>query len=99
MKPFIFGKRNLIHIIDLRETTKGLVTACKFLTSLVQTKKDVLFVGTKWQAQDIVVREAKRCGMHYVSERWLGGTLTNFDTIRKRLERLEELENLEKPGH
>ena len=98
MKPFIFGKRNLIHIIDLRETTKGLVTACKFLTSLVQTKKDVLFVGTKWQAQDIVVREAKRCGMHYVSERWLGGTLTNFDTIRKRLERLEELENLEKPG-
>ena len=98
MKPFIFGKRNLIHIIDLRETTKGLVTACKFLTSLVHTKKGVLFVGTKWQAQDIVVREAKRCGMHYVSERWLGGTLTNFDTIRKRLERLEELENLEKTG-
>ena len=58
----------------------------------------MLFVGTKWQAQDIVVREAKRCGMHYVSERWLGGTLTNFDTIRKRLERLEELENLEKTG-
>jgi len=98
MKPFIFGKRNLIHIINLRETVKGLVTACKFLTNLVQTKKDVLFVGTKWQARDITVREAKRCRMHYVSERWLGGTLTNFDTIRKRLERLEELENLEKTG-
>lgn len=98
MKPFIFGKRNLIHIINLRETVKGLVTACKFLNNLVQTKKEVLFVGTKWQARDIIVRESQRCGMHYVSERWLGGTLTNFDTIRKRLERLEELENLEKTG-
>lgn len=98
MKPFIFGKRNLIHIINLRETVKGLITARKFLTNLVQTNKDVLFVGTKWQARDIVIREARRCGMHYVSERWLGGTLTNFDTIRKRLERLEELESLEKTG-
>jgi len=98
MKPFIFGKRNLIHIINLRETVKGLIIACKFLTSLVQTNKDVLFVGTKWQARDITIREAQRCGMHYVSERWLGGALTNFDTIRKRLERLEELENLEKSG-
>ncbi len=99
MKPFIFGKRNLIHIINLRETVKGLITARKFLTNLVQTNKDVLFVGTKWQARDIVIREAQRCGMHYVSERWLGGTLTNFDTIRKRLERLEELEDLEKTGN
>lgn len=98
MKPFIFGKKNLIHIINLRETVKGLITAGKFLTNLVQAKKDVLFVGTKWQARDITIREAQRCGMHYVSERWLGGTLTNFDTIRKRLERLEELENLEKTG-
>ena len=98
MKPFIFGKRNLIHIINLRETAKGLITACKFLTNLVQTKKGVLFVGTKWQAREIAVREAQRCGMHYVSERWLGGTLTNFDTIRKRLERLEELESMEKTG-
>ena len=98
MKPFIFGKRNLIHIINLRETVKGLVTACKFLTNLSRTKRDVLFVGTKWQTRDITVREAQRCGMHYASERWLGGTLTNFDTIRKRLERLEELENLEKTG-
>ncbi len=98
MKPFIFGKRNLIHIINLRETVKGLITAGKFLTNLIQTKKDVLFVGTKWQARDITIREAQRCGMHYVSERWLGGTLTNFDTIRKRLERLEELEDLERTG-
>lgn len=98
MKPFIFGKRNLIHIINLRETVKGLVTACKFLTNLAQTNKDVLFVGTKWQARDITEREAKRCGMHYVNERWLGGTLTNFDTIRLRLKRLEELEGLEKTG-
>ena len=98
MKPFIFGKRNLIHIINLRETVKGLVTACKFLTNLAQTNKDVLFVGTKWQARDITEREAKRCGMHYANERWLGGTLTNFDTIRLRLKRLEELEGLEKTG-
>ena len=98
MKPFIFGKRNLIHIIDLRETVKGLITACKFLTNLVRTNKDVLFVGTKWQAREIAERESQRCGMHYVSERWLGGTLTNFDTIRRRLKRLEELENMEKTG-
>lgn len=98
MKPFIFGKRNLIHIINLRETLKGLITACKFLTNLARTKKDILFVGTKWQARDITVQEARRCGMHYVSERWLGGTLTNFDTIRKQLLRLVELENLEKTG-
>lgn len=98
MKPFIFGKRNLIHIINLRETVKGLVTACKFLTNLAKTNKDVLFVGTKWQARDITEREAKRCGMHYVNERWLGGTLTNFDTIRLRLKRLEELEDMEETG-
>lgn len=98
MKPFIYGKRNLIHIINLRETVKGLITACKFLTKLVQADKEVLFVGTKWQAREIAMQEAKRCGMPYVSERWLGGTLTNFDTIRRQLDRLEELENLEKTG-
>ncbi|MCF6158575.1 MAG: 30S ribosomal protein S2 [wastewater metagenome] len=98
MKPYIFGKRNLIHIINLRETVKGLVTACRFLTNLAQTNKEILFIGTKWQARDIVEREAQRCGMHYVNKRWLGGTLTNFDTIRKRLERLEELESMEETG-
>ena len=98
MKPFIFGKRNLIHIINLRETLKGLITACKFLTNLVQNQKGRPICRHKWQARDITVQEAKRCGMHYVSERWLGGTLTNFDTIRKQLLRLVELENLEKTG-
>ncbi|TLD41663.1 MAG: SSU ribosomal protein S2p (SAe) [Candidatus Jettenia ecosi] len=98
MKPYIYGKRNLIHIINLRETVRGLVIAQRFLTNLAQSNKDILFVGTKWQARDIVIREAQRSGMHYVSERWLGGTLTNFDTIRKRLERLEELESMEQTG-
>lgn len=98
MRPFIYGKQNLIHIINLRETVRGLIIATKFLTNLVQAGKDVLFVGTKWQARNLILQEAQRSGMHYVSERWLGGTLTNFDTIRKRLERLEELEDLEKTG-
>ncbi|MFQ5861561.1 MAG: 30S ribosomal protein S2 [Candidatus Brocadiales bacterium] len=94
MKPYIFGRHNLIHIIDLRETLRGLITAYKFLTKLSATGKDVLFVGTKWQARDTVAREAQRAGMHYVNERWLGGTLTNFNTIRLRLKYLKELEEL-----
>lgn len=94
MKPYIFGRHNLIHIIDLRETLRGLITACKFLTRLSATNKEVLFVGTKWQARDTVVREAKRAGAHYVNERWLGGTLTNFNTISLRLKHLKELEEL-----
>ncbi len=98
MKPYIFGKRNLIHIVDIRETIKGLVRACNFLTHLTAQGKDVVFVGTKRQAKSLVQREAQRCGMHYVSERWLGGTLTNYHTIRSRLKRLEELESLEKTG-
>jgi small subunit ribosomal protein S2 len=98
MKPYIFGKRNLIHIVDIRETIKGLVRASNFLTHLTAQGKDVVFVGTKRQAKSLVQREAQRCGMHYVSERWLGGTLTNYHTIRSRLKRLEELEGLEKTG-
>ncbi len=98
MKPFILGKRNLIHIINLKETVRGLITAYKFLVKFSGSKKEVLFVGTKWQAKDTIVTEAKRCNMHYVSERWLGGTLTNFETIRKRLKRLEELEEMENNG-
>lgn len=98
MKPYIFGKRNLIHIIDIRETIRGLVRACNFLTQLAGQGKDVVFVGTKRQAKSLVQREAQRCGMHYVSERWLGGTLTNYHTIRSRLRRLEELERLESTG-
>lgn len=98
MKPFIFGKRNQIHIIDIRETIRGLVRACNFLTQLASQGRDVVLVGTKRQAKSLIQREAQRCGMHFVSERWLGGTLTNFNTIRLRLRRLEELESLESTG-
>lgn len=94
MRPFIYGRRNLIHIIDLRETVRGLVRAHKFLTRVAAQGSLVLFVGTKRQAQDAVAREAARCSMPYVGERWIGGTFTNFRTIRNRLARLEELENL-----
>ena len=94
MEPYIHGKRNMIHIIDVRETAKGLMRARKLITNMVAGGKDVLFVGTKRQARHAVEDEARRCGMHYVSERWLGGTLTNFRTIRQRLNRLEELEKL-----
>lgn len=94
MQPYIHGKRNSIHIIDVRETVKGLLRARKLVQSLVAGGKDVLFVGTKRQARHAIEEESKRCGMHYVSERWLGGTLTNFRTIRQRLNRLEELEKL-----
>ncbi|QOJ15689.1 MAG: 30S ribosomal protein S2 [Planctomycetia bacterium] len=94
MKPYIFGKKNNIHIIDIRETIRGLLRARKLVTTVVARGDDVLFVGTKRQARDAVQQHGERCGMHYVSERWLGGTLTNFRTIRSRLNRLEELEAL-----
>jgi small subunit ribosomal protein S2 len=94
MEPYIHGKRNMIHIIDVRETLKGLLRAKKLVQNMVASGKDILFVGTKRQARFAVEEEAKRCGMHYVSERWLGGTLTNFRTIRARLNRLEELEKI-----
>lgn len=98
MQPYIFGKRNLIHIIDIRETVKGLLRAKKFLAQVAAKGDDVLFVGTKRQARSAVIKVAGRTNMHYVSERWLGGTLTNFRTIRSRLARLEELEAIEKDG-
>src|SRR5205807_284121 len=94
----IHGKRNMIHIIDVKETLKGLLRAKRLVAQTVASGKDVLFVGTKRQARHAVVDEAGRCGMHYVSERWLGGTLTNFRTIRARLNRLEELEKLWETG-
>jgi small subunit ribosomal protein S2 len=94
MRPYIYGKRNLIHIIDLRETVRGLLRGCRFLSQTVAQGKLVLFVGTKRQAKETVEREAARSGMPYVSERWLGGTLTNYRTIRNRLKRLQELESL-----
>ncbi|MDB5353291.1 MAG: ribosomal protein [Planctomycetota bacterium] len=94
MKPYIYGKRNLIHIIDLKETVRGLLRATKFFSRVASANGLILFVGTKRQAADTIVEECKRSGMPYVTERWLGGTLTNFRTIRSRLERLEELEGI-----
>jgi len=94
MRPYIYGKRNLIHIIDLRETVRGLLRGYRYLAQLTGKGSLVLFVGTKRQGKDILEQEAARCGMPYVSERWLGGTLTNFKTIRNRLNRLRELENM-----
>ena len=98
MRPYIHGKRNLIHVIDLRETIKGLLRARNFLMRMASKKAQILFVGTKRQIKDIVASEAERCGMPVVTERWIGGTLTNYNTIRRRLERLEELERLETEG-
>jgi len=98
MEPYIHGKRNMIHIIDVKQTVKGLLLARKLIQNTIAQGKDVLFIGTKRQARHAVEEEAKRCGMHYVSERWLGGTLTNFRTIRARLNRLEELEKLWETG-
>ena len=92
MGPYIYGKRNGIHIIDIKETVKGLLLAKKFISKTVAGGKDVCFVGTKRQARTILEQYVPDVGMHYVTERWLGGTLTNFRTIRARLKRLEELE-------
>jgi small subunit ribosomal protein S2 len=93
MKPYIYGKRNLIHIIDLKETVRGLLRAIKFFNRVAASNGLILFVGTKRQAAETLIEQCNRSGMPYVTERWLGGTLTNFRTIRSRLERLEELEN------
>src|SRR5437660_1843333 len=98
MRQFIYGKRNLIHIIDLRETVRGLLRAYRFLAQVAARGSLVLFVGTKRQAKEAIEREAARCHMPYVSERWLGGTLTNYRTIRERLKRLNELEGLWLPA-
>ena len=93
MKPYIYGKRNLIHIIDLKETVRGLLRAIKFFNRVAASNGLILFVGTKRQASETIIEQCTRAGMPYVTERWLGGTLTNFRTIRSRLQRLEELEN------
>jgi small subunit ribosomal protein S2 len=95
MGRFIYGKRNGIHIIDIKETVKGLLLAKKYIAKAVSEGKDVCFVGTKRQAKSVVETRVGDVGMHYVTERWLGGTLTNFRTIRSRLKRLEELEAIQ----
>ncbi len=94
MRPYIYARRNLIHIIDVRETIRGLLRTRKHLQRVAGGGSLVLFVGTKRQATEAIEQQALRCGMPYVSDRWLGGTLTNFRTIRSRLTRLEELEAL-----
>ena len=98
MEPFIYGKRNTIHIIDLKQTIRGLLRAQNFLRRLCGDGERVLWVGTKRQAQNVMLSNAKRTGMPYVVDRWLGGTLTNFEVIRTRLKRLDELEKLETDG-
>lgn len=98
MRPYIYGRRNLIHIIDIKETVRGLLRAQRYLKQLAAHGSLVLFVGTKRQAQDPVEEAARTCGMPFVTERWLGGTLTNFRTVRSRLRRLEELEEMETSG-
>lgn len=98
MAPYIFTERNGIYIIDLQKTVKKIEEACNFIKEVVGEGKSVLFVGTKKQAQDSVREEAERCGMFYVNVRWLGGMLTNFQTIRQRVQRLRELEKMEESG-
>jgi small subunit ribosomal protein S2 len=94
MKKYIFGKRNGIYIIDLQKTLKLFKEASGFIANLSSQGKRILFVGTKRQAQDAILEEANRCGMFYVNNRWLGGTLTNFSTVRKSIERLKEIESV-----
>lgn len=98
MAPYIFTERNGIYIIDLQKTVRKVEEAYNFVRDMVREGKTVLFVGTKKQAQESVKEEAERCGMFYVNQRWLGGMLTNFQTIRKRIERLHELERMEEEG-
>lgn len=98
MAQYIFTERNGIYIIDLQKTVKKMEEAYEFVKNASIEGKEVLFVGTKKQAQDSVKEEAIRCSMHYVSERWLGGMLTNFGTIRTRIERLAELNKMEEDG-
>jgi len=98
MKKYIFTKRNGIHIIDLEQTVKLLAKAQEFVKQTVADGGSILFVGTKKQAQESVETEAKRCGMHYVNQRWLGGTLTNFSTIQSRIDHLVRLEDQRAKG-
>jgi len=95
MKPYIFTDRNNIYIIDLQQTVKLVEAAYDIVREISSNGGNVLFVGTKKQAQESIKNEAERCGMYYINYRWLGGTLTNFNTIRKRVKRLHELEEME----
>lgn len=98
MAPYIYTERNGIYIIDLQKTVKKLEEAYNFVRELAANGQSILFVGTKKQAQDAVKTEAERCGMYFVNERWLGGMLTNFKTIRSRIERLKAIETMSEDG-
>ncbi|MBI3004692.1 MAG: 30S ribosomal protein S2 [Ignavibacteriales bacterium] len=98
MKPYIFMERNGIHIIDLKKTQEMLDAACNAVANIVAENKKPLFVGTKQQAKDVVKEESRRCNAFYVTERWLGGMLTNFTTIRKSVKRLTNIEKMETDG-
>lgn len=98
MAPYIFTERNGIYIIDLQKTVRKIEEAYNFVKDVVASGQTILFVGTKKQAQEAVSEEAKRCGMYFVNQRWLGGTLTNFQTIEKRIHRLHELQRMEEEG-
>ncbi len=98
MKPYIYGAKNGVHIIDLQRTARGLVDASRFLTQTVGHGGTVLFVGTKRAARDIVSEEAGRCQMFFVNNRWLGGTLTNWQTVKKSIDRLVQLEKARDEG-
>ncbi|MGI5839572.1 MAG: 30S ribosomal protein S2 [bacterium] len=98
MKSYIFTERNGIYIIDLQKTVRKIEETYRFIRELSEAGESILFVGTKKQAQESVREEAQRCNMYYVNQRWLGGTLTNFATIRKRIDRLHELDRMEAEG-
>jgi small subunit ribosomal protein S2 len=98
MKPFIFEARNGIHIIDLSKTVQQLDAACEFLADTCRKGGQILFIGTKKQAQEAVRESAKNCGQHYVTGRWLGGTLTNFNTVKRSIARMKQIEKMEADG-
>jgi len=98
MSPYIYMERNGIYIIDLQQTVKKIEEAYDFVKNIASEGKEILFVGTKKQAQQTIKEEAERCNMFYVNQRWLGGTLTNYRTIRGRIARLKELEKMEEEG-
>ncbi len=98
MRPYIYGQKNGIHIIDLQKTARATVEAVRFISGVVTQGKTVLFVGTKRAARDIIAEEATRAGMYYINNRWLGGTMTNFKTIKQSIDRLNTLEKAESEG-
>ena len=99
MKPYIYGARNGIYVFDLRKTTELLDEAYNVVRDFAARNKNILFVGTKKQAAEVIAEEAQRAGAYYINRRWLGGMLTNFDTIRGRVSKLRELEDFLNSGH